>query len=186
MCYARASGTRRSGLRAWKRTRPTRSFPDELLQAAATLEDRRCAVIEQPTRHSSRLKRLMRRCSTTRPTSLDSNERRSRIESMVRGIERRVGEQLRAWQSMLGDMQSAPVNDDEHDAGRATAPPTARTSFVGLVPASTAWTAATLTWACTATGCRPDACAFAEFVMGRAHAHGVVVTSATLARRVGR
>ena len=52
--------------------------------------------------------------------SLETAERQ-RIEAVVRGIERRVGEQLDSWRAMLADMTAAPVADEElsQDAGDA-------------------------------------------------------------------
>ena len=44
--------------------------------------------------------------------SLETAERQ-RIEAVVRGIERRVGEQLDSWRAMLMDMTAAPVDDAE-------------------------------------------------------------------------
>ena len=44
--------------------------------------------------------------------SLETAERQ-RIEAVVRGIERRVGEQLDSWRSMLADMTAAPLADEE-------------------------------------------------------------------------
>ena len=44
--------------------------------------------------------------------SLETAERQ-RIEAVVRGIERRVGEQLDSWRAMLTDMTAAPVTDEE-------------------------------------------------------------------------
>ncbi len=44
--------------------------------------------------------------------SLETAERQ-RIEAVVRGIERRVGEQLDSWRAMLTDMTAAPVADED-------------------------------------------------------------------------
>ena len=44
--------------------------------------------------------------------SLETAERQ-RIEAVVRGIERRVGEQLDSWRAMLTDMTAAPAADEE-------------------------------------------------------------------------
>ena len=105
--------------------------------------------------------------------SLESAERQ-RIEAVVRGIERRVGEQLGAWQSMLGDLGSVSVNDDEmaQDEDGALDP----TGFVDWFQVS------------RIDGRDVDigmhrhyvdpTIAFSEFVMGRAH--GALITSATL------
>ena len=53
--------------------------------------------------------------------SLESAERQ-RIEAVVRGIERRASEQLGAWQSMLQDMQTAPVDPDDFAQDEAGVP----------------------------------------------------------------
>ena len=105
--------------------------------------------------------------------SLETAERQ-RIEAVVRGIERRVGEQLGAWQSMLGDMRSVPVNDDEPMQGEGGAPDPA--GFVDWFQVS------------RIEGRDVDigmhrhyvdpTIAFSGFVMGRAH--GALITSATL------
>ena len=105
--------------------------------------------------------------------SLETAERQ-RIEAVVRGIERRVGEQLGAWQSMLGDMQSVPVNDDELMQDEDGAPDPA--GFVDWFQVSR------IEGRDVDVGMHrhylDPTIAFSEFVMGRAH--GALITSATL------
>ena len=105
--------------------------------------------------------------------SLETAERQ-RIEAVVRGIERRVGEQLDPWRAMLADMTAAPVADEElsQDAEDAADP-------AGFVD----WFAIS-----RIDGRDADVglhrhhvdptIPFAGFVMGRSH--GALITSATL------
>ena len=140
-----------------------------LAKAAETLEQA-MADIAQPL---GQLAAALAAILDQEADSLETAERQ-RIEAVVRGIERRVGEQLGAWQSMLGDMQSVPVNDDElvQDEGGAPDP----TGFVDWFQVS------------RSEGRDVDVgmhrhyldptIAFSAFVMGRAH--GALITSATL------
>ncbi|MDE0051681.1 MAG: ATP-dependent DNA helicase [Rhodospirillales bacterium] len=104
--------------------------------------------------------------------SLESTERQ-RIEAVVRGIERRASEQLGAWQSMLQDMRTAPVNDDEL-AQDDVAPDPA--GFVDWFQVSR------IEGRDVDVGMHrhyvDPTIAFSEFVTGRAH--GALITSATL------
>jgi ATP-dependent DNA helicase DinG len=104
---------------------------------------------------------------------LESTERQ-RIEAVVRGVERRAGDQLGAWRAMLATVAMTPANDDdpEEEAGPAGAPE----DFVD-------WFAiARFDGRDTDVGMHrhhvDPTVPFAEFVLGRAH--GALITSATL------
>ena len=104
--------------------------------------------------------------------SLESAERQ-RIEAVVRGIERRASEQLGAWQSMLQDMRTAPVNDDELAQDDVDPDPA---GFVDWFQISR------IEGRDVDVGMHrhyvDPTIAFSEFVMGSAH--GALITSATL------
>ena len=140
-----------------------------LAEAAATLEQA-LAGIARPLGH---LAAALAALLDHEAESLETAERQ-RIEAVVRGIERRVGEQLGAWQSMLGDMRSAPVNDDElaQDEGSGADP----TGFVDWFQVSR------IDGRDVDVGMHrhyvDPTIAFSEFVTGRAH--GALITSATL------
>ena len=140
-----------------------------LAEAAATLEQA-LADIARPLGH---LAAALAALLDHEAESLETAERQ-RIEAVVRGIERRVGEQLGAWQSMLGDLRSVPVNDDElaQDEGRSADP----TGFVDWFQVSR------IDGRDVDVGMHrhyvDPTIAFSEFVTGRAH--GALITSATL------
>ena len=100
---------------------------------------------------------------------------RQRVEAVVRGIERRVGEQLGAWRSMLATM-TAESGDDDDDPAQDGGPAAEPDGFV--------------LWFAIGRSDGRDVdigmhchfvdptIPFAEFVTGRAH--GALITSATL------
>ena len=108
-----------------------------------------------------------------RAESLETAERQ-RIEAVVRGIERRVGEQLDSWRSMLADMTAAPVADEElsQDIEDAADP----ACFVDWFAISR------IDGRDVDVGMHrhhiDPTIPFAAFVMGRSH--GALITSATL------
>ena len=99
---------------------------------------------------------------------------RQRIEAVVRGIERRVGEQLDSWCAMLADMTAAPVDDAElsQDIEDAADP----AGFVDWFAISR------IDGRDVDVGMHrhhvDPTIPFAAFVMGRSH--GALITSATL------
>ena len=105
--------------------------------------------------------------------SLETAERQ-RIEAVVRGIERRVSEQLDSWRSMLTDMTAAPVADEElsQDIEDAADP----TGFVDWFAISR------IDGRDVDVGMHrhhvDPTIPFAAFVTGRSH--GALITSATL------
>ena len=140
-----------------------------LAEAAATL-DQALAGIARPL---GQLAAGLAAILDQEAESLESAER-LRIEAVVRGIERRVGEQLGAWQSMLGDLRSAPANDDELMQDEDGAPDP--TGFVDWFQVSR------IEGRDVDVGMHrhyvDPTIAFSAFVMGRAH--GALITSATL------
>ena len=140
-----------------------------LTEAAATLEQ----ALADLARPLAQLAAALAAILDQEAESLETAERQ-RIEAVVRGIERRVGEQLGSWQSMLGDLRSVPVNDDElaQDEGDITNP----TGFVDWFQVSR------IDGRDVDVGMHrhyvDPTIAFSEFVTGRAH--GALITSATL------
>ena len=105
--------------------------------------------------------------------SLETAERQ-RIEAVVRGIERRVGEQLDAWRSMLSDTAADPAEDADlnQDAGSTDDP----AAFVDWFAISR------IDGRDVDVGMHrhhlDPTIPFAAFVTGRSH--GALITSATL------
>ena len=99
---------------------------------------------------------------------------RQRIEAVVRGIERRVGEQLDSWRAMLADMTAAPVADEELSQDSGDAPDA--TGFVDWFAISR------IDGRDVDVGMHrhhvDPTIPFAAFVTGRSH--GALITSATL------
>ena len=77
-----------------------------LAEAAQALATALAAIARPLGRLAADLTSLL----DTEAESLETAERQ-RIEAVVRGIERRVGEQLDAWRSMLSDATAAPVEE---------------------------------------------------------------------------
>ena len=148
---------------------PVRPF-DAALAAAAAALSAALAEIAGPLRLlAARLAALLEE----EAARLESAERQ-RIEAAVRGIERRAGEQLAAWRTMLATLAAAPGAGDAEEADPA--PAGAPEEFVD-------W------FAIERTGGREvdvgmyrhhldPTVPFAEFVLGRAQ--GALITSATL------
>ena len=105
--------------------------------------------------------------------SLETAERQ-RIEAVVRGIERRVGEQLDAWRSMLSDTAAAPAEDaDLNQDGDSTDDPAGFVDWFAI---------SRIDGRDVDVGMHrhhlDPTIPFAAFVTGRSH--GALITSATL------
>ena len=146
---------------------------DPLIPGLADAADALEAALADIARPLGRLATALATLLDQETESLESAERQ-RIEAVVRGIERRVNEQLGAWQSMLQDMQTAPVDDDDFAQDEAGAPDP--TGFVDWFAISR------IEGRDVDVGMHrhyvDPTVAFSEFVMGRAH--GALITSATL------
>ena len=140
-----------------------------IAEAASALE----AALAGIARPLARLAAALTAHLDTEAESLETAERQ-RIEAVVRGIERRVGEQLDSWRAMLSDMRAAPVADEEpsQDTDDAADP----TGFVDWFAISR------IDGRDVDVGMHrhhvDPTIPFAAFVMGRSH--GALITSATL------
>ena len=148
--------------------RCTRSFPTSA-EAAAALE----TALARIARPLGRLAAALAAQLDAEAESLETAERQ-RIEAVVRGIERRVSEQLDSWRAMLTDMTAAPVADEElsQDVEDAADP----AGFVDWFAISR------IDGRDVDVGMHrhhvDPTIPFAAFVMGRSH--GALITSATL------
>ena len=146
---------------------------DPLIPGLADAADALESALDGIARPLGRLAAALAALLDQEAESLESAERQ-RIEAVVRGIERRAAEQLGAWQSMLRDMQAAPVDDDDFAQDEAGAPDPA--GFVDWFQISR------IEGRDVDVGMHrhyvDPTIAFSAFVMGSAH--GALITSATL------
>ncbi len=140
-----------------------------MVEAAETLE----AALAALARPLGRLAAALAAHLDAEAESLETAERQ-RIEAVVRGIERRVGEQLDSWRAMLTDMTAAPVTDEELSQDVEDAADSA--GFVDWFAISR------IDGRDVDVGMHrhhvDPTVPFAAFVMGRSH--GALITSATL------
>ena len=140
-----------------------------LVEAAATFS----AALAEIARPLRLLAALLAALLDEEAERLGSAERQ-RIEAVIRGVERRVNEQLAAWQSMLATMTIASIDGDGLEEG---------TDVAGVPDGFVDWFAiARVDGRDIDVGMHrhhvDPTIPFAEFVLGRAH--GALITSATL------
>ena len=148
---------------------PVHPLIPDIAEAAAALETALAGI----ARPLGRLAAALAAHLDDEVETLETAERQ-RIEAVVRGIERRVGEQLDSWRAMLADMTAAPVDDAElsQDIEDAADP----AGFVDWFAISR------IDGRDVDVGMHrhhvDPTVPFAAFVMGRSH--GALITSATL------